>query len=110
LLAGIGIYLVCLNLPQSISYLWDYKINGKGLTDAAMQTSPVMAVVKYLPTGGFIFSNDTAAIYFNTGKLEDWIPEKYDSFKALPRTDYALNLAEMRNNLLKPTRQPAGNF
>ncbi len=102
LLASIGIYLVWLNLPQSIAYLKDYKINGKGLTEVAMQTSPVMPVINSLPSGGFIFSNNAAAIYFNTGKLGDWIPEKYDSVKALPRPDYPQSLAEMRDNLLKP--------
>jgi hypothetical protein len=102
LLGGIGLYLVWLNLPVSNAFLYEYALNGMGYTNRVMQTSPAMTDIKNQAGSGFIFSNNAAAIYFNTGKVADWIPEKFDSVKALPRPEYERNLAEMRLELEKP--------
>jgi hypothetical protein len=101
-LGGIGLYLAWLNLPQSVSFLNSYARDGLGYTNKAMQTSQAIAVLKTLPNNEIIYSNNAAAIYFNAGKLADWIPEKYDSVKAQPRSDYAQNLQEMHMKLETP--------
>ncbi len=98
-LMGVEIYLVVLNLPQTATYLADYAKNGLGYTDAVMQKSMVMAFLELYPDTGRLYSNNAAALYFNLDRISDWIPEQYDSVKALPRSDYQDNLSIMRKDL-----------
>ena len=101
IVTGLGLYLVWMNLPLSVAYLRNYAQAGYGYTNKAMQTSLAIAHIKSTQTG-YIFSNNAAAIYFNTGKLADWIPEKYDSVKGLPRDDFQQNLALMQAEMQVP--------
>lgn len=102
ILAAVGVYLVLFNYPQSTKYLQNYAQNGLGYTNAAMQKSSVMAFLESYPDNGRLYSNNAAALYFNVNRLADWIPEEYDSVKALPRPDYPQNLSLMRKDLQTP--------
>jgi hypothetical protein len=99
LVGGLGLYLAWLNIPQSATFLKAYALTGYGYTNKVMQTSLAIANIKSLTGNPIIYSNNAAAIYFNAGKLAEWIPEKYDSVKEETRTDYTQNLQDMRKNL-----------
>jgi 4-amino-4-deoxy-L-arabinose transferase-like glycosyltransferase len=69
---------------------------GLGFVSPSWRESETIALVRGLPAGLRLYSNEAFPIYFLTGRLVSWVPERVDPVKGAERVGYRDQLAAMR--------------
>jgi hypothetical protein len=98
----ISIFIIVVNLPNTLNSLSDFIQNGRGFTGQSWQTSKAVAFVRDAPLESVIYSNQGMALNFLTGKIIYEVPEKMDVVRNAVRDDYPIRLREMADDLALP--------
>jgi 4-amino-4-deoxy-L-arabinose transferase-like glycosyltransferase len=75
---------------------------GRGFSSQAWQQSPTVEYLRRAQLSGPIYSNEAFALYFLMGVPAYWVPEKIDPVRDSQRSDYAQQMALMRERLREP--------
>jgi hypothetical protein len=95
------VIFISFNLWQSADLLKEMRVVGKGFTGREWVNSETIALVRQLPSGTLLFSNEAFPINFLTGRLVNWIPENYDPVKGEENPLYLERLKEMKFDILE---------
>ena len=102
ILAVLGIVTFAgFNLARSADVLREMRLEGIGFTGREWQNSQTIALVSQLPADALLYSNEAFPITFLTGKLANWIPEKFDPVKGELDQRYRERIEEMQANILR---------
>jgi hypothetical protein len=71
---------------------------GQGYNSALWTRSPIVRALQEFPAST-VYTNDTGAAYFFTGRYARALPLQYDSLTGEARTDFAAEFCRMRTDL-----------
>lgn len=80
---------------RTVGWAADQRDEGIGYTSALWDVSPTLDVIRSLPRGVAVYTNDRAAVYLGTGRTVDAVPHEVNPFTRRPVGGVGAEVAEI---------------
>ena len=86
-------------LARSLQLTNQFRLHGDGYTGEFWRNSSVISKIQQMDSEMVLYSNEAFALYYITGNLAYWVPERFDPVKAEERDDFDQLLKDMHETL-----------